>query len=45
MGRTYYYEVGFSKYDAVFVTSMVILSFLAYYVSTIYPYFLVTDVR
>ena len=43
--RTYYYEIGFSKYDAVFVASVVLLSFLAYYLSIVYPYFPITDVR
>lgn len=43
--RTFYYEMKFSKYDAIFVTSIFVLCILAYYVSTYYPYFLITDVR
>jgi energy-coupling factor transport system permease protein len=43
--RTFYYEIGFSKYDTLFVTSIIALSFLAYYVSIVYPYFPITDVR
>lgn len=43
--RTYYYEMHFSKYDVLFVTSIFALCILAYYVSIHYPYFLITDVR
>ncbi|WP_243292503.1 energy-coupling factor transporter transmembrane component T [Bacillus sp. FJAT-47783] len=43
--RTFYYEIRFSKYDVLFVTSMAVLIFLAYYVSNVFPYFLITDVR
>jgi energy-coupling factor transport system permease protein len=43
--RTFYYEIGFSKYDTLFVTIIIALSFLAYYVSIVYPYFPITDVR
>jgi energy-coupling factor transport system permease protein len=45
VSRTFYYEIGFSKYDVVFAIYIVVISLLSYYLSTIYPYIPITDVR
>jgi energy-coupling factor transport system permease protein len=44
-GRTFYYEIGFSKYDVLFAVFIVVISVLAYYVSAVYPYIPISDVR
>lgn len=43
--RTFYYRIGFSKYDLVFLFSMIGIIMLSYYVATVFPYIPVTDVR
>jgi energy-coupling factor transport system permease protein len=43
--RTFYYDIGFSKYDAIFVLAMIAIMALAYYAGTASPYVPVADVR
>jgi energy-coupling factor transport system permease protein len=43
--RTFYYEIGFSKYDMVFLLYIIVMAILAFYVATISPYIPVKDVR
>ncbi|MCP3740115.1 energy-coupling factor transporter transmembrane component T family protein [Rossellomorea sp. BNER] len=43
--RTYFYQVGFSKYDSYFAVYVILLILLAYYVSTVLPIFPIGDVR
>ncbi|MDQ0162142.1 energy-coupling factor transporter transmembrane component T family protein [Aeribacillus alveayuensis] len=43
--RTYYYEIGFSKYDLYVVLYFMIAIFFSYYMAILFPYFPITDVR
>ncbi|AGT30956.1 ABC transporter permease [Geobacillus genomosp. 3] len=43
--RTFYYEIGFGKYDVLFVGLFAVLSFAAYYAGIQYPYISINDVR
>jgi energy-coupling factor transport system permease protein len=43
--RTYYYQIGFSKYDVMFIGYFFVMLILAYYMAVIFPYIPVTDVR
>ncbi|MBB5325339.1 energy-coupling factor transport system permease protein [Anoxybacillus tepidamans] len=43
--RTFYYRIGFSKYDLMFLFSMIGIIMLSYYAATVFPYIPVTDVR
>lgn len=43
--RTYYYEIGFSPADAIFVAGVAVLVVAAYAFGWLLPYFPVTDVR
>ncbi|MGA9174444.1 MAG: energy-coupling factor transporter transmembrane component T [Thermoactinomyces sp.] len=43
--RTYYYEMGFSKFDVLFIAYFCVSLALGYYLSHAFPYFSVTDVR
>ncbi|REJ26786.1 MAG: energy-coupling factor transporter transmembrane protein EcfT [Bacillaceae bacterium] len=43
--RTFYYEIGFSKYDLCFVLYFIIAILLSYYAAKMLPFFPVTDVR
>lgn len=43
--RTFYYHIGFSKYDVLFAVYFVVMLSLVLYVSLQYPYILITDVR
>ncbi|MGZ0084646.1 energy-coupling factor transporter transmembrane component T family protein [Caldibacillus thermoamylovorans] len=43
--RTFYYEIGFSKYDGWFVALFAAFLFAAYYVGIHYPYIPIRDVR
>lgn len=43
--RTFYYEIGFSKYDIVLVAVFIIVTAAAYYAGIYYPYIPVEDVR
>ncbi|AMX84488.1 ABC transporter permease [Geobacillus subterraneus] len=43
--RTFYYEIGFSKYDVLFVVLFAMLAFASYYVGIHYPYLSINDVR
>jgi energy-coupling factor transport system permease protein len=43
--RTFYYKIGFSKVDLMFVFALLLLTLSTYYVSNHFPYFDVTDVR
>ena len=43
--RTYYYHIGYSKYDFIFILYFVILLILGYYTSIHIPYLPVTDIR
>ena len=43
--RTYYYEIGFSRTDLVFLFGAVALAVASYRLGTAFPYFDVTDVR
>jgi len=43
--RTFYYHIGFSRYDVVFLVSLIGLVVLSYYMATVFPYIPVTDVR
>jgi len=43
--RTFYYEIGFGKYDVLFVILFVVLLFVSYHVGIHYPYISINDVR
>lgn len=43
--RTYYYRIGFSKYDGIFVLYFILVIPLSYYMAVHFPYFSVLDVR
>ncbi|MBA2874765.1 energy-coupling factor transporter transmembrane component T family protein [Thermaerobacillus caldiproteolyticus] len=43
--RTFYYEIGFSKYDFVFLLLISVMAAVAYYVGISFPYIPVEDVR
>lgn len=43
--RTFYYKIGYSKYDVFFVLYFVLLTGLAFYLSLEIPFFPITDVR
>ena len=43
--RTFYYEIGFGKYDIWLVALFAALMFAAYYVGVHYPYISISDVR
>jgi energy-coupling factor transport system permease protein len=43
--RTFFYDVGFSKYDYFFMATVLAIILISYYVSTILPIFPVGDVR
>lgn len=43
--RTFYYEIGFSKYDVFFVGYFLLAIFLSYFASVVFPYVPITDVR
>ncbi|MBM7553193.1 energy-coupling factor transporter transmembrane component T family protein [Thalassobacillus pellis] len=43
--RTYYYRLGFSKYDGLFLIYLLGVTMLAYYMAVHFPYFSTTDVR
>jgi energy-coupling factor transport system permease protein len=43
--RTFYYEIGFSKYDIVLVAVFIVVTATAYYAGIYYPYIPVEDVR
>uniref|UniRef100_C5D6I8 Cobalt transport protein n=1 Tax=Geobacillus sp. (strain WCH70) TaxID=471223 RepID=C5D6I8_GEOSW len=43
--RTFYYEIGFSKYDIVLVAVLIVVTAAAYYAGIYYPYIPVEDVR
>jgi energy-coupling factor transport system permease protein len=43
--RTYYYEVGYSKYDLLFILYFVILLFVGYLIAINLPYLPATDIR
>jgi energy-coupling factor transport system permease protein len=43
--RTFYYEIGFSKYDIVLVAVFIMVTAAAYYAGIYYPYIPVEDVR
>ncbi|QPA31530.1 energy-coupling factor transporter transmembrane component T family protein [Thermaerobacillus caldiproteolyticus] len=43
--RTFYYEIGFSKYDFVFLLLISVMTAVAYYVGISFPYIPVEDVR
>ncbi|NNU84145.1 energy-coupling factor transporter transmembrane protein EcfT [Geobacillus sp. BMUD] len=43
--RTFYYEMGFGKYDVLFVALFAALMLVAYYAGMHYPYIPISDVR
>ncbi|RBW69082.1 energy-coupling factor transporter transmembrane component T family protein [Bacillus taeanensis] len=44
-GRTFYYKVSISRYDAFFILYFVLFLTLAFYISKEFPYIPITDVR
>jgi energy-coupling factor transport system permease protein len=43
--RTYYYRIGFSKFDWLFLLYFVAVIYISYYAATTFPYFSIQDVR
>lgn len=43
--RTYFYQIGFSKFDGLFLVVILVLVVISYYASGTYPIFPVRDVR
>jgi energy-coupling factor transport system permease protein len=43
--RTFYYKIGFSKFDVVFIGYFVVLTGLSFYLAQEFPLFPVSDVR
>ncbi|MCL6585810.1 MAG: energy-coupling factor transporter transmembrane protein EcfT [Anoxybacillus sp.] len=43
--RTFYYQIGVSRYDVIFLVTMIGLIGLSYYMASVFPYFPLTDVR
>ncbi|WP_138418693.1 energy-coupling factor transporter transmembrane component T family protein [Aquibacillus sediminis] len=45
VNRTYYYQLGFSKFDMIFMFYFVIMILVSYYAAINHPYFSILDVR
>ncbi|WP_173916819.1 energy-coupling factor transporter transmembrane protein EcfT [Halobacillus sp. Marseille-Q1614] len=45
VNRTYFYRLGLSKFDMVFICCLMIMISLSYVTAVQYPYFSITDVR
>ena len=43
--RTYFYRLGFSKFDVIFLCYLLVIIPLSYVTATHFPYFSITDVR
>lgn len=43
--RTYYYKIGYSGYDLLYIGYFLVMIYLALFISDVFPYFNITDVR